>query len=201
LLTLSRHHQFLFCAKIKIKNFDRYSRLAKWLWCKRRERGSFQSRRRGQGIQMLSIADLFKGRHFDREISLRPLVLRFKLSFLDLVEMMAERGVRLAHTTIMRWIGRYVPEFEKRWNRFARQAGGSWRVDETYVKIKGSWKYLYRAVDKAGATVDFLLRAKRDVAAAKAFFRRAFEAQGRLPQKNHARRLSGLASGGIQTRA
>ena len=134
---------------------------------------------------MLSIADLFKGRHFDREIIILCVrwYLRFKLSFRDLVEMMAERGVRLAHTTIMRWIGRYVPEFEKRWNRFARQAGGSWRVDETYVKIKGSWKYLYRAVDKAGATVDFLLRAKRDVAAAKAFFRRAFEAQGRLPQK------------------
>ena len=134
---------------------------------------------------MLSIADLFKGRHFDREIIILCVrwYLRFKLSFRDLVEMMAERGVRLAHTTIMRWIGRYVPEFEKRWNRFARQAGGSWRVDETYVKIKGSWKYLYRAVNKAGATVDFLLRAKRDVAAAKAFFRRAFEAQGRLPQK------------------
>ena len=97
--------------------------------------------------------------------------------------MMAERGFSLAHTTIMRWIQRYVPEFEKRWNRFARQAGRSWRVDETYVKIKGRWTYLYRAVDKEGKTVDFLLRAKRDVAAAKAFFRRAFRGQGRLPHK------------------
>jgi len=70
--------------------------------------------------------------------------LRFKLSFRDLVEMMAERGVSLAHTTIMRWITRYVPEFEKRWNRFACRAGVSWRVDETYVKIKGRWTYLYR---------------------------------------------------------
>ena len=97
--------------------------------------------------------------------------------------MMAERGLSLAHTTIMRWIQCYVPEFEKRWNRFARPAGRSWRVDETYVKIRGRWTYLYRAVDKEGNTVDFLLRAKRDVAAAKAFFRRALQRQGQLPHK------------------
>ena len=100
----------------------------------------------------------------------------------DLVEMIAEREISLAHTTIMRSIQRYVPEFEKRWNRFACRAGASWRVDETYVKIKGRWTYLYRAVDKEGKTVDFLLRAKRDVAAAKVFFRRAFKSQGRLPR-------------------
>jgi len=130
------------------------------------------------------IDNLFKGRHFDQEIIILGVrwYLRFKLSFRDLVEMMAERGVSLAHTTIMRWIQRYVPEFEKRWNRFAFRAGCSWRVDETYVKIKGRWTYLYRAVDKQGKTVDFLLRAKRDVAAAKAFFRRAFKSQGRLPR-------------------
>ena len=80
--------------------------------------------------------------------------LRYKLSFRDLVEMMAERGLSLAHTTIMRWIQRYAPEFEK------RPVGQSWRVDETYVKIKGRWTYLYRAVDKEGKTVDVLLRAK-----------------------------------------
>jgi transposase-like protein len=133
---------------------------------------------------MLSIDDLFKGRHFDREIIILCVrwYLRFKLSFRDLVEMIAERGISLAHTTIMRWIQRYVPEFEKRWNRFACRAGASWRVDETYVKIKGRWTYLYRAVDKEGKTVDFLLRAKLDVAAAKAFFRRAFKSQGRLPR-------------------
>ena len=102
---------------------------------------------------------------------------------IDLVEMMAEHGFSLAHTTIMRWIQRYAPEFEKRWNRFARSAGRSWRVDETYVKIKGRWTYLYRAVDKEGKTVDFLLRAKRDVAAPRAFFRLAFRRQGRLPLK------------------
>jgi transposase-like protein len=90
--------------------------------------------------------------------------------------------IDLAHTTIMRWVQRFVPEFEKRWNRFACKAGRSWRVDETYVKIKGRWTYLYRAVDSDGKTVDFLLRANRDVAAAKAFFQRAFKSQGRLPR-------------------
>ena len=134
---------------------------------------------------MLKFDDLFKGRHFDREIIVLCVrwYLRYKLSFRDLVEMMAERGLSLAHTTIMRWIQRYAPEFEKRWNRFARPVGQSWRVDETYVKIKGRWTYLYRAVDKEGKTVDVLLRAKRDVAAAKVFFRRAFRGQGRLPHK------------------
>jgi transposase-like protein len=132
----------------------------------------------------VNIDAFFKGRHFDREIIILCLrwYLRYKLSFRDLVEMMAERGLSLAHTTIMRWIQRYAPEFEKRWNRFARP-GRSWHVDETYVKIKGCWTYLYRAVDKEGKTVDFLLRANRDVAAAKAFFRRAFGRHGRLPHK------------------
>src|ERR1700692_55007 len=133
----------------------------------------------------LGLDDLFEGRHFDREVVVLCVrwYLRFKLSYRDLVEMMAERGLSMAHTTIMRWVHHYAPEFERRWNRFARPVGQSWRVDETYVKIRGRWTYLYRAVDKEGKTVDGLLRAKRDVAAAKAFFRRAFRGQGRLPLK------------------
>jgi transposase-like protein len=81
--------------------------------------------------------------------------LRFKLSLRDLVEMMAERGVSLAHTTIMRWVHRYTPEFEKRWRRFAVAVGRVWRVDETYVKIKGEWCYRYSAVNRVGRTGDF----------------------------------------------
>jgi len=96
--------------------------------------------------------------------------------------MMAERGLSLAHTTIMRWVQGFAPEFERRWNRFARQSGDSWRVDETYIKIRGVWTYLYRAVDREGLTVDFRLSRRRDVMAAKFFFRKALKTQGRPPR-------------------
>ena len=88
----------------------------------------------------------------------------------------------MAHTSIMRWVQRYAPEFEKRWRRFALAVGQSWRVDETYVKIRGEWCYLYRAVDRTGRTVDFRLSARRYVAAAEAFFRKAIKSQQRTPQ-------------------
>ena len=91
---------------------------------------------------------------------------------------MAERGIGLAHTTILRWVQRYVPDFEKRWNQYARAVGDSWRVDETYIKVKGQWVYLYRAVDKQGRTVDFLLSQRRDVATAKRFFSHATRQHG-----------------------
>ena len=131
-----------------------------------------------------SLEELFAGRHFDRDVIILCVrwYLRFKLSLRDLVEMMAERGLSLAHTTIMRWVRHYTPEFEKRWRRYALAVGRSWRVDETYVKIRGEWCYLYRAVDRAGRTVDFRLSAKRDVAAAKAFFRKAIKNHQRPPQ-------------------
>ena len=134
--------------------------------------------------RFVPVEELFKGRHFDREIVVLCVrwYLSFKLSYRDLVTMMLERGIELAHTTILRWVQHYTPEFEKRWNRYARSVGGSWRCDETYVKVKGAWVYLYRAVDKAGKTVDFYLSRARDVNAARAFLRKAIRSQ-RMPTK------------------
>jgi transposase-like protein len=134
--------------------------------------------------KLKSVVELFEGRHFDREVIILCVrwYLRFKLSLRDLVEIMAERGLSVAHTTIVRWVQRYAPAFEKRWKRFAQAVGPSWRVDETYVKIRGEWCYLYRAVDQAGRTVDFRLSAKRNVTAAKGFFRKAIKGQQCAPQ-------------------
>ena len=129
---------------------------------------------------------LFKRRHFNDEIILLCVrwYVSYKLSYRDLTEMMLERGVRVAPSTIYRWVQRYVPEFEKRWDRFSRSVGTSWRVDETYVNIKGKWQYLYRAVDKQGRTVDFYLSKTRGIAAAQQFFRKAVTTHtGRLPKK------------------
>ena len=99
----------------------------------------------------------------------------FKLSLRELAIMMEDRGITLTHTTILRWAQRYLPEFEKRWSRFARPVRGFWRMDEAYIKVDGRLVYLYRAVDKAGRTVDFLLSRNRDVNAAKSFLRSAMK--------------------------
>src|SRR5215207_3032555 len=125
-------------------------------------------------------SSLFRGRHFDHAVIILCVrwYITYKLSYRDLAEMTAERGVAVSHTTILRWVQCYVPEFEKRWNRYARPVGTSWRVDETYIRVRGRWAYLYRAVDRQGLTVDFLLSEDRDIAAAKRFFTRAIEQHG-----------------------
>ncbi|WP_141543300.1 IS6 family transposase, partial [Bacillus toyonensis] len=99
--------------------------------------------------------------------------LRCNLSFRDLVEMMEERGLSLAHTTIMRWVHQYGPELNERVRKYLKATNDSWRVDETYIKIKGKKMYLYRAIDSEGNTIDFYLSRKRDAKAAKYFLKKA----------------------------
>ncbi|WON77769.1 IS6 family transposase [Serratia sp. UGAL515B_01] len=104
--------------------------------------------------------------------------LAYSLSLRNLEEIMAERGIVVDHSTLHRWVIRLVPLLDKAFRRHKRTVGRRWRMDETYIKIKGQWKYLYRAVDTAGQTVDFLLAAKRDAAAALRFFRKAIRNHG-----------------------
>ena len=134
--------------------------------------------------RFLPIEELFKGRHFDRESVILCVrwYLSYRLNCRDLVAIMGERGMGVAHTTILRWVEHDSPELERGWNRYARSVGGSWRCDETYIQVKGRWLYLYRAVDQAGKSVDFYLRGNHDVAAAKAFLRKAMRHQ-RTPTK------------------
>ena len=118
---------------------------------------------------------LFRGRHFQDEIIILCVrwYLRYSLSYRDLEEMMAERGLAVDHSTIARWVLRYAPELSKRIRRHLRRPGGSWRVDETYVRVGGRWAYLYRAIDSQGDTIDFMLSPKRDLVAARQFLRLA----------------------------
>jgi putative transposase len=122
----------------------------------------------------------FKGSHFERDVILWGVrwYVAYPISYRQLEEMMDERGVEVDHSTLNRWVLKYVPLLETRFCARKRSVGSSWRLDETYVKVKGVWKYLYRAVDKAGATVDFLLTAKRDCKAALRFLRKAIRCNG-----------------------
>jgi IS6 family transposase len=129
---------------------------------------------RRQAVQV-SPDQSFKGRQFTAEVILWAVrwYLMFPISYRDLELMLLDRGVEVDHATIFRWIQAYAVELEKRIRPHLRMSNGSWRVDETYVKVKGRWMYLYRAVDSRGQTIDFLLSAKRDAEAAKRFFRKA----------------------------
>ena len=122
----------------------------------------------------------FKGMRFPIDVILVCIrwYVAYPLSYRHLEEIMEERGVSVDHSSINRWAIRFLPLIEKMARKYKRPVGGSWRMDETYIKVKGVWKYLYRAVDKQGKTVDFLLTAKRDMAAAKRFFDKAMGANG-----------------------
>src|ERR1700688_745216 len=106
-----------------------------------------------------SVSGLFKWRQFEPEVILLAVgwYLRFSLSYRDVEELLAERGLHADHVTVWRWVQRYAPEMERRLRSRLKQTNDSWRVDETYIRVKGKWVYLYRAVDSRGATIDFLL--------------------------------------------
>ncbi len=124
---------------------------------------------------------LFKWRHFTGEIILCGVrwYLRYALSYRDVEELLRERGVTVDHTTVFRWVQRYAPELDKRCRLHLIETNDSYRVDETYIKIKKQWHYLYRAVDSAGQTIDFLRSKTRDAKAAERFFRKALRAKHR----------------------
>jgi IS6 family transposase len=127
----------------------------------------------------VSQSNLFKWRHYQPEIILLCVrwYLRYSLSYRDLEEIMAERGLGVDHTTIYRWVQHYAPLLEKKCRAKLKPTNDSWRVDETYIKVKGQWMYLYRAVDSEGNTVEFMLSAKRNATSAKRFFRKALRAR------------------------
>src|SRR5246127_3529037 len=122
-----------------------------------------------------SVCGLFKWRQFETEVILLAVgwYLRFSLSYREVEELLAERGLLVDHVTVWRWVQRYAPEMERRLRSRLKPTNDSWRLDETYVRVKGKWRYLYRAVDSTGATLDFLLSAKQDAAATKRFLVKA----------------------------
>ncbi len=122
----------------------------------------------------------FKGCHYLKDVILYAVFfyVRYAVSYRDLEEIMAERGVQVDHATLNRWVVKYSPEIAKTAQQKKLPTVGSWRMDETCIKVRGKWTYLYRAVDKYGKTLDFMLSERRDKAAARLFFRRAIEANG-----------------------
>jgi transposase-like protein len=124
---------------------------------------------------------VFKGRHFDRSVILLCVrwYLAYSLSLRNLEEMMAERGVEVDHATIHRWTVRYAPLLLEQFNRRKRAVTRRWHIDETYIKVRGRWRYLYRAIDSNGDTIEFWFSARRNLAAAKRFLNKALKRHGR----------------------
>jgi transposase-like protein len=123
----------------------------------------------------------FKGRHHKQDIILQCVrwYVAYSLNYRDLEELMHERGCAVDHSTVQRWVVHYALRIEKAFRKNKKRICNSWRLDETYIKIKGEWKYLYRAVDKQGNTIDFLLTAKRDKQAALRFLKKATGTNGK----------------------
>jgi putative transposase len=124
---------------------------------------------------------MFKGHCFPKSIILHAvyLKLRFSLSYRDIEELLQIRGVKVDHATIQRWVFKFTPMVEQQFRRRKKSVGKRWRMDETYIKVKGVWRYLYRAVDKKGNTVDFLLTKRRQIMSAQSFLIKAIEGNGR----------------------
>ena len=148
--------------------------VAKWMCCKQLRRSWY-----GEIVSRTRPAQ-FQGRHFADAVIIFCVrwYLRYSLSYRDLEEIMAERGLAVDHVTIWRWVQHYAPLLNQQVRRELRQPNGSWRVDETYIKVAGEWTYLYRAVDSGGDTIDFMLSPKRDLVAAKLFLRLALSGTG-----------------------
>jgi putative transposase len=132
----------------------------------------------------VTMAISFKGAHFPQDIILMGVrwYLAYPLSYHHVEELLEERGVPIDHATIQRWVVKYSPQLEEAFHRRKRPVWVSWRMDETYIKVKGQWYYLYRAVDKTGQTIDFLLTEQRDEQAAKRFLTKAIRRHG-VPEK------------------
>ena len=127
-----------------------------------------------------TVARVLKRLHYPLDVMLTCVrwYVAYPLSLRHLEEMMSERGIEVDHSTVHRWAMKLLPVLEKAFRRHKRMVGKSWRMDETYIKVKGQWKYLYRALDKDGNTVDFLLRARRDTLAARRYFEKSIAHHG-----------------------
>ena len=123
----------------------------------------------------------FKGRHFNQEIILQSVrrYCAYSLSYSNIEEMMFERGLKIDHSTVNRWVVHFAPRLEKAFHKKKKKPGSRWRMDETYLRVKGEWKYYYRAVDRQANTIDFLLTSKRDTKAAKRFFDKSIGRNGK----------------------
>lgn len=140
----------------------------------------------------------FKGVHYPKSVILHAVFfyLRYAVSYRDLEGILAERGVKVDHATLNRWVVKFAPLIAARAQAKKRRTAPSWRMDETYIKVKGRWTYLYRAVDRDGQTLDFMLSERRDLLAARSFFRRAISANG-VPERVVIDK-SGANLGGLQ---